>query len=157
MNTIDWKIHKKLLDAGGVGDRVYILQGRGSGKLETERKMIERLEAAGRTVIELRPGDIQKARRMSAPVPDFDLLTDEKRQERAHWIIEGIEKAIKELKTKPMYLPEYEMFKDFYVLDKTKDATPYLHWVKSNPYLTTMYCKSEEDDCGNDETDLHDL
>lgn len=145
LSSIDWKIHKKLLDGGGIGDRVYICQGRGSGKLETERQMIERLEAAGRTVIQLRPEDIRTARRMSTPVPDFDLLFDEKRQERAHWIIEGLEKCIKELKRKPMYLPEYEMLKDFYVLDKTKEATPYLHWIKSNPYCTTMYSKNEEE------------
>lgn len=146
MNTIDWKIHKKLLDAGGIGDRVYICQGRGCGKVETRRRMIEELEAKGKTVIQLSLKDIQKARTMSTPVPDFDLLTDEKRQERAHWIIEGIEKAIKELKTKPMYPPEYEMLKDFYVLDKTKNATPYLHWIKSNPYCTTSYSKNEEEE-----------
>ena len=137
MFSIDWKIKKRLLDAGLSGDTVYICRGRGSGKLETERQMIERLEAAGRTVIQIRPEDIRTARRMSEPVRDND-------------IIKAIYEAIDILKQKerPMYLPEYEMLKDFYVLDKTKNATPYLHWIKSNPYCTTSYSKYEEDGDG---------
>lgn len=148
LSSVDWQIHKKLLDGGGIGDKVYICHGRGSGKTETQRQLVEELESKGKDVVLLSLNNMRTTRTYKpGPVSDFDLLTDEKRAERAHWIVEAIKEAQKELKTKPMYLPEYEMLKDFYVLDKTKDATPYLHWVKSNQYLnyTTSYSRNEEE------------
>lgn len=148
MVSLPWKIQKRLLDAGGLGDTVYICQGRGSGKVETERQLIEDLKDKGKDVVLLSLNDMRTTRTYKpGPVTDFDLLLDEKRQERANGIVEAIYEALNILKQKdrPMYLPEYEMFKDFYVLDKTKEATPFLHWIKSNPYCTTHYSKDEEE------------
>ena len=145
MLSIDWKIHKKLLGAGGLGDTIYICQGRGSGKLETELRLIEDLQAKGKDVVLLSLNDMRETRTYKpGPVTDFDLLTDEERAARADSILNAIVKAHKELMKKAVYPPEYEMFKDFYVLDKTKNATPYLHWIKSNPYCATTYFKNEE-------------
>ena len=45
LSSVDWRIHKKLLDGGGIGDRVYICHGRGSGKTETQRQLVEELES----------------------------------------------------------------------------------------------------------------
>ena len=152
LSSVDWRIHKKLLDGGGIGDRVYICHGRGSGKTETQRQLIEELESKGKNVVLLSLNDMRTTHTYKpGPVSDFDLLTDEKRAERAHWIVEAIKDAMKKLQAedepKPMYLPEYEMFKDFYVLDKKRQSTPYLHWIKSNQYLnyTTSYSKNEEE------------
>ena len=147
-SNLPWKIHKRLLDAGGLGDTVYILPARGNGKIEAQRQLVEDLLKKGKDVVLLPLEDLRNARTKPAPVPDFDLLLEEDRLSRANGIVKAIQDAIDVLKKKerPMYLPEYEMLKDFYVLDKTKEATPYLHWIKSNPYCTTMYSKNEEED-----------
>lgn len=151
LSSVDWRIHKKLLDGGGIGDRVYICHGRGSGKTETQRQLVEELRAKGKDVVLLSLDTMRETRTYKpGPVSDIDLLTDAERLERSDRIIEAIKDAMKKLQAepKPMYLPEYEMLKDFYVLDKTKYATPYLHWVKSNQYLnyTTSYSRNEEED-----------
>lgn len=57
MFSCDWQIHKKLLDAGGLGPVVYIYPARGSCKLETERREVERLLVSGRQVVYVRPED----------------------------------------------------------------------------------------------------
>lgn len=51
MQHYDWAIHKKLIDAGGLGDRVYIHLGRVEGKALRVKEMIEELQAQGREVI----------------------------------------------------------------------------------------------------------
>ena len=150
LSSVDWRIHKKLLDGGGIGDRVYICHGRGSGKTETQRQLVEELESKGKDVVLLSLDTMRETRTYKpGPVSDLDLLTDEDRRARSDEIIKAIYEAMDTLKKEPipMYLPEYEMLKDFYVLDKTKDATPYLHWVKSNQYLnyTTSYSRNEEE------------
>lgn len=71
MTSYDWKIHKKLIDAGGLGPVVYVIPARGSGKIDTEREMIAELLASGRTVV----------------IRDRDMLTPE-RYERAERILQ---------------------------------------------------------------------
>lgn len=73
VNSYDWKIHKKLLDGGGLGPVVYIIPARGNGKIETERERIAELIASGRTVVYGRV--------------DRDMLTPE-RYERAERILQ---------------------------------------------------------------------
>lgn len=51
MISYDWKIHKKLLDGGGLGPVVYVIPARGGCKIETEREIIAELLASGRTVV----------------------------------------------------------------------------------------------------------
>lgn len=55
MTSSDWKIHKKLLDAGGLGSVVYILPARANGKMAAEREMVDELLASGRKVVYVRP------------------------------------------------------------------------------------------------------
>lgn len=72
MNTIDWKIHKKLLDAGGLGPVVYIMPNRFNGCTFRAWKQIIEHEAKGRTVLYARP---TKRKRYSEPFIDYDILT----------------------------------------------------------------------------------
>lgn len=85
MTSIDWKIHKKLLDAGGLGPVVYIWPARASGKLSAEREKIERLLKEGRTVVCGRPGKPTRGITFTGVLLDFDILTPE-RYERAERI-----------------------------------------------------------------------
>ena len=55
LNSHEWKIHKRLLDAGGLGPVVYIIPARGSGKPLTEREQVLELLASGRKVVYVRP------------------------------------------------------------------------------------------------------
>ena len=53
----DWKIHKRLLDAGGLGPVVYIWLPRTNRNLSLEYQRYLELQSAGRTVVYVRPGD----------------------------------------------------------------------------------------------------
>ena len=55
MTSLDWKIQKRLLDAGGLGPIIYILPARGNGKLARDRERISELLSSGRTVVYGRP------------------------------------------------------------------------------------------------------
>lgn len=50
MTYRDWIIEKKLVEAGGLGRRVYIHVGRGNGKTATLIRHIEELESKGKEV-----------------------------------------------------------------------------------------------------------
>ena len=146
LSSVDWRIHKKLLDGGGIGDKVYICHGRGSGKTETQRQLIEELESKGKDVVLLSLNDMRTTRTYKpGPVSDFDLLTDEKRAERAHWIVEAIKEAQKELKTKPMYLPEYEFLTDWYALDEYGPISDVERWVRRHPDYVYRYVRKENE------------
>jgi hypothetical protein len=88
MNNYDWKIHKKLIDAGGLGPVVYILPARGSGKPLTERERVYELLASGRKVVYVRPKESKQTcgGRQSWLLPDKDILTPE-RYERAEKLL----------------------------------------------------------------------
>ena len=153
----DWKIHKRLLDAGGLGDTVYICQGRGSCKTTTELEQIEELLAKGKTVIPVRLeylnlslnrhdnkivfdswNNVEKIQTKSTPVPDLDIL-EEDRLIRAEHIIECIREAQEKLKVKPRYIPEYELFKNFYVLDEDEPVWKKDNWPRPYPYWPFIY------------------
>jgi len=76
----DWKIHKKLLDAGGIGPIVYIWPARANNKWYMEQKLVEKFLAEGRTVVYGRP---QPNRRkllgtsLYSLIVDRDMLTPE--------------------------------------------------------------------------------
>lgn len=65
MNPYDWKIHKKLMDAGGVGERIYIYTGRGNGKTFRQQEVIDELIAAGK--------EVYAVRRDHTPEPDLSI------------------------------------------------------------------------------------
>ena len=142
MISLDWKTHKKLLEAAEKGRNIYICSARGQNKTETERKQIEELQAAGRTVVRME--DLCKARTMSSSVLDYDLLIP--RHERTDSIVEALYDAINTLKKEPEYRPPYEMFNHWYVLDEDRQSTPYLHWMKTNRYLGYLTGNFEEED-----------
>lgn len=83
----DWKIQKKLLEAGGLGPVVYIWKGRASCKRTLEREDVKELLAGGRTVVYGRPERYKKLLGSRKPwiLPDRDILTPE-RYERAERI-----------------------------------------------------------------------
>lgn len=87
MLNCDWKIHKKLLDGGGLGPKVYICSARANGKLATQREIESRLRAEGRTVVYVRP-DKKPVRgtTLAGVLIDEDVLTPE-RWERAEGIL----------------------------------------------------------------------
>lgn len=82
----NWKIHKRLLDAGGLGPVVYIYPARANGKLLLQRKIEAELLASGRTVIYVKP-DKRPVRgvTLAGVFVDRDILTPE-RYERAERI-----------------------------------------------------------------------
>lgn len=75
----NWKLHKKLIDAGGLGPAVYICSARANGKLATQRMIESELRASGRTVVYVRPQEPKKllGARKSWVVMDRDVLTPE--------------------------------------------------------------------------------
>ena len=79
ITTHDWKIQKRLFDAGGLGSVVYILPARGGSKLSAERERYLQLLAGGRTVVYVRSN--KRARLLGAKQPwflqDRDMLTPE--------------------------------------------------------------------------------
>jgi hypothetical protein len=140
MISLDWKTHKRLLEAAGDSLNIYICSARGQNKTETERRLIEELQASGRTVVRMK--DLYEARTMSSSVLDYDLLIP--RHERTDSIIEALYDAINTLKKEPEYRPPYEMFNHWYVLDEDRQSTPYLHWMKTNRYLGYLTGNFEE-------------
>lgn len=77
--SYNWKIHKKLLDAGGLGPVVYILPARGGSKLSAERERYLELLEGGRTVVYGRPDNRKKLVGARQPwiLEDRDILTPE--------------------------------------------------------------------------------
>lgn len=140
MTSLEWKIHKKLLDAGGKDSSIYICWGRGSGKSETERRLIEELQAEGRTVVHVRLEDLRIGRTMPAPVPDLDIL-EQDRLERAESWVKTFYDAAEKLKKdcKPRYIPEYELFKDFYVIDEDEPIYKKADWPRPYPDWPFIY------------------
>lgn len=84
MKAYDWKTHKRLLEAGGLGPVVYIYLPRTNRNLSLERRRYLELLAGGRTVVYVRPGDYKKLQGSRKPwlLEDRDILTPE-RYERA--------------------------------------------------------------------------
>ena len=80
MFTNDWKIHKKLLEAGGKGSVIYYIPARGGGKMDD----ISRLLAEDRTVVYVRPRENRTI--VFDSWNDLDILTPE-RYERAERIL----------------------------------------------------------------------
>lgn len=81
----DWSIEKKLVEAGGLGKKVYIHVGRGHGKTFTLLRHIEELEAKGKEVhivdyrdsaVRTRPLNIEK---IKEAVIDWDLMSNRER------------------------------------------------------------------------------
>jgi NDP-sugar pyrophosphorylase family protein len=74
----DWKIHKKLLDAGGLGSVVYILPARCNNKLALEQEIVNKLLSEGRTVVYGRPKQRQlRGTSFAGICVDIDILTPE--------------------------------------------------------------------------------
>lgn len=75
----DWKIHKKLVDAGGLGPVVYILPPRANRNLVAEHARYLELLAGGRTVVYVRPSDQKRLQgsRKQWMLRDYDVLTPE--------------------------------------------------------------------------------
>ena len=85
-STIDWKIHKKLGEAGGIGPIIYILQARGNGKLHKQRELEDKFLASGRKVVYVQPDkNRQRGFTLAGAIIDLDILTPE-RCERAERI-----------------------------------------------------------------------
>jgi hypothetical protein len=89
---VDWKIHKKLLDAGGLGPVVYIIPGRANGTSFRAYKQYLELISAGRTVVYVSPEKHKRlvGGRSKWVLVDRDVLTPEgyERAERiwnAYW------------------------------------------------------------------------
>lgn len=55
----DWAIEKKLLEGGGTGNTVYILQARGGGKSIWTHETVEDLSEEGRDVVAVRKYDFK--------------------------------------------------------------------------------------------------
>ena len=76
--TIDWKIHKTLVDAGGLGDSVYLHIPRGVSKTQLISEHIKELKAKGKevyTVTYPRPKPTQtNIDRFKSVVIDRDLI-----------------------------------------------------------------------------------
>ena len=77
--SYNWKTHKKLLDAGGLGPVVYILPARGGSKPYAEPERYLQLLAGGRTVVYVRPDKRKKFVGARQPwiLEDRDILTPE--------------------------------------------------------------------------------
>lgn len=64
MRYRDWVIHKKLLEAGGLGDTVYIHPARGGGRLYPQLELYKKLMEEGRDVkvvnVRDRPLNVEK-------------------------------------------------------------------------------------------------
>jgi hypothetical protein len=71
----DWKIHKRLLDAGGLGSSVYIMPARGQGKLYAQLELYAKLLAEGRTVIYRLPDKLHRPACVVGDILDYDILT----------------------------------------------------------------------------------
>lgn len=76
----DWKIQKKLLDAGGLGPVVYILPARGGSKFSVEREKYLQLLASGRQVVYVLPEKHSNLAGSRKPwlLEDRDILTPER-------------------------------------------------------------------------------
>ena len=115
----EWTIHKKLIDAGGISDTVYILPARGGGTSFRTMKRINDLFEEGRDVrvVSLRKQDFHKLTRR-----DVDVVRESIRQYELY----------SEL-IKPWREPLYqELFKDFepqggWTLDPCWTIDPYGH------------------------------
>lgn len=79
----DWVIHKKLLEAGGLGDTVYIYPARGGGRLYPQLELYKKLMEEGRDVkvvkVHDRPLNVEKFKEV---VLDRDLWCSNPMNER---------------------------------------------------------------------------
>lgn len=77
--SIDWKIQKRLLDAGGLGPVVYILRPRTNSCMSRARMRELELRVRGRTVIYVQPQEPKNLLGSRKPwvVRDRDILTPE--------------------------------------------------------------------------------
>lgn len=71
----DWKIHKRLLDAGGLGSSVYIMPARGQGKMWAQLELYAKLLSEGRTVFCGRPNEPRRGFAYAGGIIDYDILT----------------------------------------------------------------------------------
>lgn len=86
----DWKIAKKLLDAGGLGSVVYIMPARGQGKMWAQLDLYAKLLSEGRTVVYGRPNEPRRCISYIDSMLDYDILTPEALERadriwRAYW------------------------------------------------------------------------
>lgn len=84
----DWKIHKKLMDGGGLGPVVYVIPARCDNRSSLVLEHVEELLASGRTVVYGRPGKSERLQgsRSKLNLRDRDILTLEQ-YERAERIL----------------------------------------------------------------------
>ena len=82
--SCDWLIEKKLLDAGGLGDRVYIHLGRRQGKQRFIEEYLKHVEA-GRDVKVMNARDI-----FVKPVSWRYVILDKDLLESEHWLNERL-------------------------------------------------------------------
>lgn len=81
----EWKTHKKLLDAGGLGPLVYHIPARGISRLSDAYRILE-LISGGRTVVYGRPGGKRQTVSRVDGIIDYDILTPD-RLERAERVL----------------------------------------------------------------------
>lgn len=85
MLSNEWKTHKKLLDAGGLGPLVYHIPARGISRLSDAYRILE-LISGGRTVVYGRPGGKRQTIYPGGGIIDYDILTTD-RLERAERVL----------------------------------------------------------------------
>ena len=86
---LDWKISKKLIDAGGLGPRVYITIPRYNGRTYATQKYCEYLLSQGRQVIFTQPnprGVQLQGRTLRDVIIDKDILPPPESYARAERI-----------------------------------------------------------------------
>ena len=86
----DWKIAKKLLDAGGLGSVVYIMPARGQCKMWAQLDLYAKLLAEGRTVVYVQPNEPRRGFTYAGWIIDYDILTPDALERadriwRAYW------------------------------------------------------------------------
>ena len=138
----EWVIYKKLIDAGGLGDTVYIVPARANNKVHTQLELYKELFAKGKEIKVVRLEDQQRVRTKPAPVPDFDLFTPEHKK-LVDEFIDSIRKAQTELKNKPAY-DQYSFFTDYYALSDDYYIEPNAMWLKQYPHWTYKYVRDHE-------------
>lgn len=85
----DWRIHKRLVEAGGISERIYIYNARGGCKFIGYQELLVDLLSTGRKVVYVRRDDIMRDNGYRDTIMDEDILTLE-RYERADRLINEI-------------------------------------------------------------------
>lgn len=138
----EWVIYKKLIEAGGLGDTVYIVPARANNKVYTQLELYKELFAKGKEIKVVRLEDLQRVRTKPAPVLDLDVL-DAERLRRANQIIDSIREAQTLLKNKLAYDP-YSFLTDYYALNDDYHIEPNAMWLKQYPHWTYKYVRDHE-------------